>query len=209
MTSRVAVVQRPFRTLLAGSIRARRERSRGSCYFLHLVGRDRPHGGPHHVSEAGEDVRVDAIRLRELARRFGKVAHLARVHHGHRQRRRSERRDTEQLIAAGALKHDQRQWQNVEPFDERAHATLVIVDGEPFCGRQDAHNQLRLCHVDANEHVLPPSVKECRVARPCENSGSVLRPAPATVRALCDEYSGTPLRLTHGVYHPDGNELAP
>jgi hypothetical protein len=56
---------------------------------------------------------------------------------------------------------------------------------------------------------LPLTASLVRDARPCENPGSTRRSAPATLRALCDENSGAPLRLTHGVRHRDGIELAP
>jgi hypothetical protein len=76
--------------------------------LLRLVGRDKLHRGTNHVGEASQNVRVDAVRLRELARRLGEVAHLPRVHHHHGQRRRREGGHAQQLVPSRRLEHDQR-----------------------------------------------------------------------------------------------------
>jgi molybdate-binding protein len=98
------------------------------------------------------------VGLRQLARGLGEIAHLARVHDGHRQRGCGERRHAEQLVAASGFEHDQGRGHAAEPLDERAHAALVIRHGEAFGGRQNAHDHLGFGDINPHEHAAPPGV---------------------------------------------------
>jgi len=74
--------------------------------FLGVGVGDGTQGGTHDVGTAREDVRIEAIRLRELAGRFRTVTHVARIHHDDRIRRGRQRGDHEQLVPAGGFEHD-------------------------------------------------------------------------------------------------------
>jgi hypothetical protein len=99
---------------------------------------DRAQRGAHHLGEAGEEVGVDAIGLRELARRLGEVADLARVHHDYRERHGGEAGDREQLVVARGFQHDQLRRDRPQPLDERAEAPVVIRQREPLGAREHA-----------------------------------------------------------------------
>ena len=145
--------------LCRGSVSARmRPALDGERFLVQQFRRSVVSRGADDVGEAREDVGVDTVRLGELPGRLGEVAHLTRVDHDDGQRRGGEGGDREQLVAARGFQHDQRRRDAPEPLDERVHPALLVVHGEPFRRRQEADHQLRLRHVDADEHASPPRV---------------------------------------------------
>jgi hypothetical protein len=73
---------------------------------------------PHSFREEGQRVGVDSIRLGELARGAGEVAHLPRVGHDQRQPGRGDRSHDGALVSPGGLQDDERGCVRVQPREK-------------------------------------------------------------------------------------------
>jgi hypothetical protein len=155
---------------------------------LELLGlriRQRADLRPDALREQREQIGVDPIRLGELSRRFGKVAHLPRIHHHDRQIRRGKCRDTQELVPTGRFEDNQLRAIPADTLYQRAHAPLVILHGPPLSPRARGDHQLPFGNIDPDEHASSPRVR--RVARPGPHSGSSdLGPRNCSGCATCD-----------------------
>ncbi|GJG89858.1 hypothetical protein tb265_50390 [Gemmatimonadetes bacterium T265] len=180
----------------------------GECANLPVFSRakmgDRPHRprqgadlGPDPLGEEGEDARVDVVRLRELAGRFGEVAHLARVRDHHRELRGRERGDHGELVSARCFQDHEGGRAAGEALDECANPRVRVRDRPGRPARPDRHHQLAFRDIDADEHRLSPRMgvpQRSAVLRFLAASAPscVIRVwhrvprTPATFRAHCD-----------------------
>ena len=67
-----------------------------------------PRGWPDRVGKAGQHLSLNRIGLGEPARRFGNIADLTRVHHGHGQSAHRQGRRQRHFQATGGLQHNSR-----------------------------------------------------------------------------------------------------
>ena len=116
--------------------------------------------GADPLGEEGEEVRVEAIGLGELARGFGKVPHLARIDHHDGEAGGGEGGDTDQLIAAGGLEHDELGPQRSQALDQLADAGLIVGDGPALARRSRGHDQFGFRDIDPSPHRVPPQERE-------------------------------------------------
>ena len=73
-----------------------------------------PRLGLYRLGEAGQDLGVDPVCLRQPAGGAGKLAYLTRVHYRYGQARVAQRRPSLDSIAARRLQHDHAQGQAVQ-----------------------------------------------------------------------------------------------
>jgi len=127
---------------------------------------------PHALGEQRQDRRVDPISLGHLARRLGKVPHLARVRHHHRNARRRERGHYRAFEPPGRFAHQQRGLEPPQPRHELGDPRLVVRHLPSLAHRPQRHIEHRLRHVsptNTGSPLIAPSSENGLVAtRPCD-----------------------------------------
>jgi hypothetical protein len=115
-----------------------------------LIGQ-RPHGGLHPLREQGQDLGVDAVRLRQAAQGLAKVSDLPGIDRGHPQPARGERGHRRQLVAAGGFQHDKLRGERGQPLRELGDARGIVrhLPAHPRGAHRDV--QLRLGDINADE----------------------------------------------------------
>jgi hypothetical protein len=84
---------------------------------------------PHSLSEEGQRVGVDPIRLGQLARGTSEVAHLPRIGYDQRQPSHRERGHGGALVSSGGLQDHERGRGLVQPSEQLLNACLIVGGG--------------------------------------------------------------------------------
>src|SRR5918993_22668 len=157
--------------------------------------RESPWLGLERLGEAGEDIGVDLVSLRQGTCRLGEVPRLARIDHRHRDPRGGEGCRSRALKAACCLQDHQLGTRLLEPSDQRVDALGLISKRVAFAG--GAHGHIQTCLRDVHPSIALHGCSSAHrasfllavLARPCGYGlrGRRLRrssAAQAAVRAL-------------------------
>jgi hypothetical protein len=126
----------------------------------------------------GQDLSIQAIRLRQMTSRLGEVANLARIGDHDRERRLDQRTGQGGLERTRGFQHNQRGSKLTHLFDDGGDPRLMVRHRKRNA-RTRRNIQPCLCHINADEHRCAHDILLSRPA--LRNAGSK---ALATVRAV-------------------------
>jgi len=143
-------VSRRCRSAVCSWISGRRRASQQDRQLLGLGVGQRTRGRVNDVGKVRQHLRIQHVRLGQLAEGAREVPYLARIDHRHRQSRRSQSGDRWPLPAAGGFQHDQLGRKRLQAPDPLLEAGGVGGRAPLLAAGADRNIQLGLGDIDAN-----------------------------------------------------------
>jgi hypothetical protein len=142
------LLRRAHRHHLAASLDQRRQR-------LSLRVGQRAWGGAYGLTEVGERLGVEPIRLGQAPCGAGEVAHLTRVDDRHEQGGDPHLCHQRRLIPPGGLDDNELRTKGRQPVHEVGDPCAVVGPVTLVAARTDRNVQRRFGHSDPDDHLFP------------------------------------------------------